>query len=142
MTAKPLSERERRFVEAYMLAPDNNTAAAKAAGYKGNGAALAVQANRLLKRANVQAAMQSRAEAQSAPTISDRKERHEFLTQVHRGAVEGASMRDRLKAVELLAKSQGEWTTEPPASAPSLQVNILASLPVDALRAMIQAAKP
>ena len=58
---KPLTERERRFVEAFMgPAAGNATDAAKRAGYAKGSAA--VTASRLLRKANVQDAIKERAE--------------------------------------------------------------------------------
>ena len=105
---KPLSERERRFVEAYM-STGNGLHAAKAAGYKGSNASLAVTAARALRRANVQAALTLRAKGD--PAVATRKERQLFWTAVmfaHEG-YELTPMRDRLKASELLGKSHADF---------------------------------
>lgn len=62
-----LSEREARFVDAYIgEAAGNGTEAARLAGYKGSASVLKVQASRLLTRANVQAALAERRKAQIA----------------------------------------------------------------------------
>lgn len=56
-----LSEQERRFVDAYTgPAAGNGTEAARLAGYQGAANVLAVQSTRLLKKANVQAAIEAR----------------------------------------------------------------------------------
>lgn len=102
-----LSERERRFVEAYMgRSKGNATKAAVAAGYATNSAK--VTASRLLSKANVRAAIEAR--VTSDPQVSDRADRQRFLTTVmHTRKV---SMKDRLKAVELLGKSQGDFVKQ------------------------------
>jgi hypothetical protein len=58
VTEKPLTERELRFVTAY-VGPANGVgaAAAKAAGYKGNAKVLTVQAGRMLSKASIQLAI-------------------------------------------------------------------------------------
>lgn len=55
---KALSERELRFIAAY-VGPANGVgaASAKAAGYKGNTKVLSVQADRMLKKANIRSAI-------------------------------------------------------------------------------------
>jgi phage terminase small subunit len=59
-----LSERERRFIEAYMgPAAGNGTEAARLAGYTGTPKVLAVQATRLLSKAKVQAEIAARQQA-------------------------------------------------------------------------------
>jgi phage terminase small subunit len=99
-----LNERERRFVEAYMgKAAGNATRAAKAAGYAKTSAK--VTGCRLLTKANVRAAIDARTHAD--PAVSDREDRQRFLSQVMHSTKVG--MKDRLKAVELLGKSQGDF---------------------------------
>lgn len=105
-----LSERERRFVEAYMgEAAGNGTAAAKRAGYKGSPNVLKVQANRLLTKANVQEAIAER--AASDPQIADRTARQRLWSEIAfgRGVYGDSALKDRLKASELLGKSQADF---------------------------------
>jgi phage terminase small subunit len=71
-TTKPLSERERRFVEAY-VGPANGVgaAAAKAAGYKGNAKTLTTQAQRMLAKASIQRAIADfRSQVQEAAILT------------------------------------------------------------------------
>jgi phage terminase small subunit len=106
----PLTERERRFVEAYMgQAAGNGTEAAKLAGYKGTAKVLAVQGTRLLSKANVQAAIDER--AASDPQIADRTARQRLWSDIAfgRGPYNEAALKDRLKASELLGKSQADF---------------------------------
>lgn len=107
MSDRPLSERERRFVEAYLLDPSNQTAAAKAAGYKGNGDALAVQASRLLRRPKVQQGIAERVKASETANIATRIQRQEFWTTAMWDAE--LPFMARLKASELLGKSQADF---------------------------------
>jgi phage terminase small subunit len=103
---KPLTERERRFVEAFMgFAHGNGTEAARMAGYKGTPAVLGVQSTRLLRKASVQAAIHER--GSNDPAVSDREDRQRFFTRTMHD--DGVSMKDRLKAAELLCKTQGDF---------------------------------
>ena len=98
-----LTEKQRRFVEAYMgAAAGNGAEAARQAGYKGNDATLRVVAAENLAKPNVRAAIEERRTAR--PDIATREERQAFWSAVMRGQ-EGAEMRDRLKASELLGKT-------------------------------------
>ena len=101
-----LKERERRFVEAYM-ASGNATDAAVGAGYAKTSAH--VTGSRLLRKAKVQAAIDTR--VAEDPGIATRERRQQYWTQVFEGQGEyrGASLRDRLRASELLGKSQGDF---------------------------------
>jgi phage terminase small subunit len=105
--ARRLSERERRFVEAYMgKSAGNATDAIRRAGYKGTKASLNTMAARLLRRVEVLAAIEKRVNAD--PAIADRDERQRFWSGVLRGKPK-ARMGDRLKASELLGKSQADF---------------------------------
>ncbi len=97
-----LTTLQRRFVDAYK---GNATEAAIAAGYAESGAA--VQGNRLLRNANIFAAIEKRAERDAKPTIANRQKRQEFWTAVMED--KKRRMVDRLKASELLAKSEGDF---------------------------------
>lgn len=71
-TEKPLSEREQRFVAAY-VGPANGVGAAacKAAGYKGNAKTLTTQAQRMLAKASIQRAIADfRSQVQEAAILS------------------------------------------------------------------------
>jgi phage terminase small subunit len=102
-----LTEKQRRFVEAYMgEAAGNGTQAARLAGYAGTDLTLADVASSNLRKPDVAAAIAER--VADDPAISTRKERQAFLTAVQRGD-EPAEMPDRLKAVQLLGKMQGDF---------------------------------
>lgn len=119
-TVETLSEKQRRFVEAYMgEAAGNATKAAELAGYKGSYATIAAVARDNLRRPAIRAAIDQRAEED--PAVMTRKERQRFWTAVARGeigtrkiagdaeVVFPSEMKDRLKATELLGKSQGDF---------------------------------
>ena len=97
-----LTARQQAFVEAYA---GNATAAALAAGYSKKSAR--VQGRRLITKDNVAKAIKEREAQRLAPTIATRQERQEFWTSVLRS--EDEAMKDRLKAAELLGKSEGDF---------------------------------
>ena len=109
--------RQLRFVELFCGGERGNGArSAKGAGYKGGPAQLAAVAGRLLKNVNIRALI-AEAEAETrSDRIATREELCAFFTSVVRGDERTAdamgeetpaSMRDRLKAGELLAKMGG-----------------------------------
>ena len=98
-----LRERQRRFCEAFVANGGNATEAARSAGYKHPDP----QGSEVLGSLRVQAAIERlRMEATSA-AIMTRQERQAFWTLVARSKDE--DMKDRLKASELLGKSQGDF---------------------------------
>lgn len=97
-----LTAKQQAFVEAYA---GNATAAALAAGYSKKSAR--VQGRRLITKDNVAKAIKEREAQRIAPTIASRQERQEFWTSVLRNEEE--SMKNRLKAAELLGKSEGDF---------------------------------
>lgn len=108
-----LTSRQQAFVDAYQ---GNGTLAAKAAGYQGSPQTLAETASRLLKHAKVRQALEHRrlsvearaADAVAAQRIATRTERQAFWTQVMLDV--SAKMADRLKAAELLGRSEADFT--------------------------------
>ena len=99
-----LTEKERRFIEAY-LGPcaGNGTQSAIAAGYNAPGAR--VRAVRLLTRANVRAAIEKRQAKREEAAIADANERDRIATLAARDGQ--AEWRDRLKAISELNKCDG-----------------------------------
>lgn len=97
-----LNAKRQAFVDAW---EGNATAAALAAGYSPKTAYS--QGQRLLKNVEVQAAIKAREAQRLAPTIATRQERQKFWTSVLRNEKE--AMKDRLKAAELLGKSEGDF---------------------------------
>ena len=102
MAKDKLTARQRAFVEAYA---GNATAAALAAGYSERSARS--QGQRLLTNVDIKDAIKARETQRLAPTIASRRERQEFWTSVLRN--ENEAMKDRLKAAELLGKSEGDF---------------------------------
>src|ERR1700687_704595 len=96
-----LSERERRFVECFMgTAAGNATKAARLAGYARTTAEK--QASRLLGNVGIRQAIQER--VQRDPHVAAREDLQRWWTSVYRNPT--VEYRDRLKASELLGKSQ------------------------------------
>jgi phage terminase small subunit len=114
---KPLSDMEKKFVEAYS---GNGEQAAIQAGYSPKTAK--VQGSRLLTRVNVITAIKSREEKPRAFRIATREERQAFWTNVMHGNEKDIAyekgvkievdvkMSDRLKAAELLGRSEADFT--------------------------------
>src|SRR5687768_7613004 len=99
-----LTERERRFVESYMgEAAGNATKAAIRAGYSRSTARK--QGSRLLTKGNIRAAIEER--TNDRPEVWDRERRQSFWTEI--ASDESIPVRERLKASELLARSQGDF---------------------------------
>lgn len=104
--ASPLSERKRKFVEAFM-ATGNATQAAIAASYSKPTAKQ--QGSRLLTKVDVRQAIAQR--AAHDPAVATRDERQRFWSTVMRGQgrYTKVAIRDRLKASELLGKSHADF---------------------------------
>jgi len=109
-----LTPKQQAFIDAYA---GNGVEAARAAGYAGDDATLATSASRLLKHAEVSAAIakrnvvveQARQEAVAqAGRIATRAERQAFWTKVMLADSERTT--DRLKAAELLGRSEADFT--------------------------------
>lgn len=103
---RKLTEKQRRFVEAYMgEAKGNATEAARLAGYKGNRATLQAVGKENLSKPLISGAV---AQVQSAdPLVATREERQQFWTAMMKD--EEAHPVARLKASELLAKASGDF---------------------------------
>jgi phage terminase small subunit len=101
-----VNERERRFVEHFM-ASGNATKAAVQAGYSKKTAGQI--GYRLLRKVQIQRAIAER--TQSDPAVWTREDRQRFWTAIASGAsrYESATLRDRLKASELLGRSQADF---------------------------------
>ena len=115
-----LTQKQRRFIDEYIIS-GNATQAAIKAGYSKKTAAVTATEN--LRKPNIKAEIEKRnAEIQSEKT-ADMTEVMEYLTSVMRGeqtesvatskgvfpGVE-VSAKDRIKAAELIGKRNGAWT--------------------------------
>ena len=102
MHGDKLTTKQRRFVEAY---DGNATQAAIAAGYSQKIARQMGQVN-MTKRV-ILAEIKARETVRCTPLIASRAERQQFWSSVMRDKEQ--QMRDRLKAAELLGKSEADF---------------------------------
>ena len=103
-----LTEKQRRFVEAYVgAACGNATEAARLAGYSGDDVSLAALASENLRKPIIAEAIKAASKPIRKAAIMDQVERQELLTQIAKSAEE--ETRDRLRSVELLGKMQGDF---------------------------------
>jgi len=99
---KALTTRQARFVEAYT---GNATKAALDAGYSAKTARSIGQEN--LTKPDIVAAIQAREGSRMESSIMTRRERQELWSAIARDAE--ADVRDRMRASELLGKSEGDF---------------------------------
>lgn len=102
MAEGKLTEKQERFVEAY---EGNATQAAILAGYSQKSAEKI--GRDLLRNATVAKRIRERQETAIRPLIANREDRQKFWTETMNNA--GVKMPDRLKASELLGKSEGDF---------------------------------
>lgn len=95
--------KQRKFIEYYN---GNASEAARLAGYSKK-TAYSI-GNFLLKNIEISRAIKRREEKRNAPKIASRQERQEFWSEVFRADDE--DMRNRLKAAELLGRSEADFT--------------------------------
>lgn len=95
-----LTIKQQRFIEAFN---GNATAAARAAGYRHPDRI----GSRLMTRPEIKSAILSREAAFTDETIATRAERQQFWSAVMRD--DSVKLQDRLRASELLAKSEGDF---------------------------------
>lgn len=100
---KGLTERQRRFCEAYAANGGNAVASARDAGYKHPD----VQGIQNLAKLSIVAALENLRANHSNAAIATREERQSFWTRIMHD--DGEDMRHRLKASELLGKSQADF---------------------------------
>ena len=114
-----LTAKQQRFVSAYN---GNATEAMIAAGYSKKSAASNV--DKILKNTEIQAAIQNREKERNSAAIATREERQAFWTAIMRD--DEVDLRDRLRASELLGKSEGDflekWLDTTPPTPPSIEV--------------------
>ncbi len=125
MARETLTEKQRRFVEAFMgQAKGNATEAARLAGYKGNAKTLKQVGAENLAKPYLRKAIKARQDAD--PLVLSRKQVQELLTRIALGEEKDSvpsdgqeikvspAMRDRLKALDLLAKTGGYFMKKRP----------------------------
>lgn len=102
-----LTAKQKAFVEAYA---GNATEAARLAGYAGNDATLAQVGSENLRKPEVAAAIAARQAPAQAARIASREQRQAFWTAVMTDV--DAPLSDRLRASELLGKSEADFLTK------------------------------
>ena len=114
-----LTAKQQRFVSAY---DGNATEAMIAAGYSAKSAASNV--DKILKNTEIQAAIQNREKERNSAAIATREERQRFWTAILRDPE--TELRDRLRASELLGRSEGDFLERvldlTPPEIPAIQV--------------------
>lgn len=113
-TKTKLTFKQLKFIEAY---DGNGTKAARIAGYPGSDAVLSVTASRLLRNVKIVDALKNRANKKLAPIIATREERQAFWTQSMK--LKKYQLRDRLKASELLGRSEADFIDRRELSGPN-----------------------
>lgn len=104
MAERKLSVRQQKFADLY---EGNGTQAARLAGYSGSEQALGKTAHDLLRNPKIQQAIQGRQDTETRPLIAARHNRQAWWTQVMNDP--DTDMRDRLRASELLGRSEGDF---------------------------------
>lgn len=101
-----LNIKQMRFAD-YYIETGNATASYLRAGYVAEGNAAEVNASRLLRNAKVQEYIRGRNEQLDVEFIADITETKRFWTEIMRD--ENADMKDRLRASEFIAKTNGAF---------------------------------
>lgn len=127
-----LNDQQRRFVAAYR---GNAREAARVAGYKGPKEA----AHRLITNPKVVAAIRAREGQETKTLVLDRQQRQAFWTSVIQDSA--ASMTDRLRASELLGRSEGDFLDRVQSTVQH-QMQLPAGLGVEDLRALARMKTP
>lgn len=120
--SKPLTVKQQRFVEAY---DGNGTAAARAAGYRGSDAVLGTVAYENLKKPEIKAAIEARAQPATERRLLKRTARQDFWAEVAENEKETTA--NRLRASELLGKSEADFTEKVQHSAAANLEQLLAA---------------
>ena len=127
-----LNARQKSFCE-YYVASGNATDAAIKAGYKEKYAG--VNADKLLKNTNIQKYIEELQEKAKGNRIMTAIERREFLTKMI--LKEETKDTDRLKAVDILNKMDGEYTQKVEVNG-NINSNPFAGLTTDELKKIIK----
>ncbi|MBK9446194.1 MAG: terminase small subunit [Betaproteobacteria bacterium] len=106
-SATNLNPKQRQFIAEYLI-DFNATQAAIRAGYSKKTAGS--QGFDLLKKPEIAAAVAKGQAKQLDKAIATRADRQKFWTEVMQGLAADSDMRDRLKASELLGKSEADFT--------------------------------
>lgn len=105
-----LTGKQQAFKYYYARNGQNGVQAAKEAGYKGNDNTLAQRAFELVRNSKTKKAIDEEIAALKAEKVASREERQRFWTRVMQGMGLLTNMADRLRASELLGKSEADFT--------------------------------
>jgi phage terminase small subunit len=111
---KEFTFKQQKFIEAYA---GNGVQAAREAGYKGTYATLDTVARANLENPRIAEAIRKRSEKKLRPLIASREDRQRFWSRKMNSAE--ASLSDRLRASELLGKSEGDFIERREISGPN-----------------------
>lgn len=108
MNEPKLTPKQQRFVDVW---DGNGTEAARKAGYKGNDNTLCSVGKENLRKPHILQAIKDREAKRRSSLIATREERQQFWTAVLRDEIgdEPQDIKDRLRAAELLGKSEGDF---------------------------------
>lgn len=111
-TLRALTRKETAFVEAY-CGGANQTQAARIAGYGGSDAVLGSKASGIIRRPHVRAAIRAYFAQREQASVMSRDERERMLSEIARasGEFKGTSIAFRVRALELLARMNGDFAT-------------------------------
>ena len=102
----------------------NGTRTADIAGYKGNDNQLAQRAHELVRNRKVIAVKEALQKQLRTENIANRRARQQFWTEVMM-STDGVNMSDRLRASELLGRSEADFTDNVNASNKTLSINVV-----------------
>lgn len=104
MTERKLTAKELKFIEVYS---GNATEAARLAGYSGSDNVLSQVGSDNLRKPRIAQAIAKRETRELKPLVANRIQRQEFWSSIMNDS--GEEMGYRLKASELLGKSEGDF---------------------------------
>lgn len=104
MAREGLTEKQRRFVEAYAETA-NATESARRAGYKGNDKTLGAVGAENLRKPGIAAALQKLAERRTSRAIATIDECQAILTEIAKSGED----KDRIAAIDKLLKTHGAY---------------------------------
>lgn len=100
-----LTVKQKKFIEAY---EGNATEAARIAGYKGNDATLAQVGYENMMNPEINSRVMKRQDLEIQRIVMNRLDRQILWTELARSS--SVEVKDRLKATELLGRSEGDFT--------------------------------
>lgn len=122
--AKKLTAKQLKFIQVYA---GNGVQAARLAGYKGSDDTLAQVARENLSKPQILSEIQKRQAEENNPLIASRQMRQIFWSNVMKS--NKVKMSDRLKASELLGKSEADFTEKHEVNNTGIPPQIIITLP-------------